>query len=206
MRQIDHLVYCVPDLATAVELLSDHWGVEPVLGGRHLTKGTKNALLNLGDGAYLELLALDGENKEVAAPRWMGIDHIERPTLTRWAIKSEKLEEDRAIISSRRPDLGEVFSGSRERTDGQLLEWSMLLPAASPTVEIVPFAVDWLGSEHPTKALPAECSLKELRLFHPDPETIQELFTALSIERSVHFAPEPAIQAYLETPNGLRLI
>ena len=45
---IDHLVYAVPDLPAAVADLAERFGVEARAGGRHLGRGTHNALLALG--------------------------------------------------------------------------------------------------------------------------------------------------------------
>jgi len=42
-RKIDHLVYCVLDLDSAIEQLYDEIGVRAIVGGRHLNQGTKNA-------------------------------------------------------------------------------------------------------------------------------------------------------------------
>jgi hypothetical protein len=55
-------------------------GVKPVIGGRHLLHGTKNALINLGNQCYLEILAKDEENPTFKGTRWMGIDLITQPT------------------------------------------------------------------------------------------------------------------------------
>ena len=61
-REIDHIVYCVPDLENGIDYIEELLGIRPVFGGRHLSNGTKNALLNLGDNCYLEILAVDDES------------------------------------------------------------------------------------------------------------------------------------------------
>jgi Glyoxalase-like domain len=45
---IDHLVYAVPDLATAVADVTERFGVRAEPGGQHAGRGTHNALLALG--------------------------------------------------------------------------------------------------------------------------------------------------------------
>lgn len=59
MRKIDHLVYCVPDLEAAIQHFLKVYDISFTYGGQHLTQGTHNAILNIGNGAYLELLAID---------------------------------------------------------------------------------------------------------------------------------------------------
>ncbi|MEL6718114.1 MAG: VOC family protein, partial [Bacteroidota bacterium] len=76
MQQLDHIVYAVPNLEEAINWFEENAGIQPVFGGYHTTQGTKNALLKIGAQCYLELLAVDKENKEIVSPRWMGIDLI----------------------------------------------------------------------------------------------------------------------------------
>jgi hypothetical protein len=78
-------------LEEAIAWFEEQAGVRPVVGGKHPTKGTKNALVNLGNKCYLELLAADCENTSFSGNRWMGVDTIETPTMTRWSLKSEHL-------------------------------------------------------------------------------------------------------------------
>ena len=71
-RRIDHIVYAVFDLDKSMDDFEELLGVRPIFGGYHKTFGTKNALINLDKGVYLELLAADNSNMDVQKPRWMG--------------------------------------------------------------------------------------------------------------------------------------
>jgi len=59
INKIDHIVLAVPNLEEGILWLEKKLGVRPAYGGQHLTEGTHNALLNLGNNCYLELLAID---------------------------------------------------------------------------------------------------------------------------------------------------
>lgn len=202
MRTIDHLVYCVPNLKKAIHEISEKCGVQVVYGGQHLTKGTENALLNIGNGAYLELLAIDVKNTDISPLRWMGIDLIDAPTFTRWAIKTTNLKKDTTILKKVNAQMGATFTGSRKKTDGSTLSWSMALPLAAPKVEILPFMVDWKDSIHPTETLQGGCTLIGLELIHPMPKEVQSIITALGVDLVVQKGITPTLKMTLDTPNG----
>lgn len=160
MRECDHIVYCVPNLDEAVDYFEDLLGVRPTIGGSHLDHGTKNALINLGNKCYFEILAVDENNKEFAGDRWMGIDLIHKPKITRWSIKSDNLESDSNILGYHSSALGKIDGGSRITANGKLLSWNMVLPTSSPEVDLLPFMTDWSQSEmHPTDSLIDKCTL-----------------------------------------------
>ncbi len=206
-RNIDHIVYCVPDLNEAIDYIDNILGVRPVIGGRHTSKGTKNALLHLGNKCYLEILAIDNENEDFEGMRWMGIDLIDRPKITRWSLKSNRLEEDSSILSKHSSDLGIIEEGSRLTTDDRRLAWQMILPATSPEVELLPFMTDWSHSDsHPTDTLAGGCLLQSVELFHPNPAVINDVFSELNVEVEIKKASQARIMIHVQSPNGLRNI
>ena len=206
-RSIDHIVYAVPDLEVAINDLENRLGVRPTFGGYHLTQGTKNALLNLGNQCYLELLAVDQENKDVTAPRWMGIDLIEQPRITRWALKSTELERDARILNNYDRHLGKIHSGQRKRSDGELLRWRMTLPTASPVVDLLPFMTDWQNSEaHPTDQLAEDCTLVSILFTHPQPNHILPIFEQLGINLDITQGSDIRIQIKVRGPKGIVII
>ncbi|MEL6141056.1 MAG: VOC family protein [Bacteroidota bacterium] len=203
-RTIDHIVYAVPDLDDAMEWFTSRTGISPVFGGHHKKQGTKNALVNLGNACYLELLATDEENQAIAPPRWMGIDLLKEARVTRWALKSERLVKDALVLESHQPELGTVRSGQRKTNTGVLLQWGMTMPRAEPLIEVVPFMTDWsASSHHPTDQLPAACQFLDIEVAHPDPQSIQPVFTELGLNLMVHSSKDISIKVVIETPKGV---
>lgn len=204
-RDIDHIVYAVKDLKAAVEELENQLGVRPSIGGRHLNKGTKNALLNLGNSCYLEILAVDEENKNIEAPRWMGVDLIEKSCTTRWALKSNRLIEDQKVLQSYDLELREIFQGERQTNGGEILKWKMLLPKAKPKVELAPFMVDWSESSvHPCDNLPDQCVLEKIeftsKMINPKLEKcFIDLFEVSSIQQN----KIDSISVTIKGPKGI---
>lgn len=191
MREIDHIVYCVPDLEQAINNFHEKTGTKPIIGGRHLKKGTRNALVNLGNKCYLEFLAID-KDSQVAAPRWMGIDLINEPTITRWSLKSTDLEAEQTILNSYNPSLAAIEEGERITAEGELLKWQMTLPISTPEIELVPFMTDWSQSDmHPTDSIPLECELLELQLYAEERNDLQDISIEQLAGRSISSYGEP---------------
>ena len=203
-KPLDHLVYAVPDLDAAIDDFEARLGVRAIAGGYHPTQGTKNALINLGQGAYLELIAKDPDNHQVPGPVWMGLDYLTMPRLTRWAIKSTHLDQDVEALSGYNTELAHISEGSRNTTAGKLLRWSLTLPAASPEVELVPFLIDWSQSEeHPTEGLPdMGCSFVSLTATHPDPSTLLPTILQLGSSLAIAKGVQVNLQAVIRCPKG----
>lgn len=203
-RPIDHIVYSVKDLEAACNELEELLGVRPVFGGYHRTQGTKNALLHLGGQVYLELLAIDESNTKIEAPRWMGIDLIDNRQITRWALKSSNLEGDSAILKKQDVRLGEIHGGQRKMTNGGLLTWRLVMPTSEPSIDVLPFMVDWQASgHHPTDKLLKGCKLVELKIFHPEVAAIQEVLQDLEVNLKVEKAESARVKIVVESPNGI---
>lgn len=199
----DHLVYAVHDLDRAIADFTQLLGIAPVVGGRHEGRGTKNALLNLGNGCYLEVIAIDEWNTTVAPPRWMGLDVLETPQITRWCLKSDDLASDQAVLKTYNPQMGAPWNGQRTTASGELLAWEMLLPLPTPEVEVMPFMVDWSTSSfHPTERLEEKCTLLKLELTHPEPEEVKPYLERLGVALAVRVGEQARIRALLECQTG----
>ena len=206
-RKIDHIVYCVSDLEAAVAYFKNLLGVEPVVGGAHQSKGTKNALLNLGNQCYLEVLSIDEDNNTFTGNRWMGIDLLQKPKITRWSLKSKDLKKDSSILSKYSSELSHISEGSRMTGNGNLLSWEMILPASSPEVELMPFMTDWSHSAaHPTDSLNEGCYLEKVSLYHPNPFEILPFLNELGVDVEIHKDSQMRIEVIIKSPTGIHTI
>ena len=103
---LDHLVHAVPDLDAAVREFVAVTGVEPVPGGRHVGRGTRNVLIGLGDASYLEIIGPDPEPPEPGATVPFGVDAVSAPRLVAWAVRADDVEAAAAASARAGADQG----------------------------------------------------------------------------------------------------
>jgi catechol 2,3-dioxygenase-like lactoylglutathione lyase family enzyme len=200
---IDHLIYATPDLDAAVEWVTAALGVRPMPGGRHPGLGTCNALLDLGGGAYLELMGIDSEAETVVeGPRPFGLDRIAGPRLAAWAAKADGI--DQCVARARRfgYDPGPVQSMARRRPDGTELHWRLTSPG-SHAVEVLPFLIEWApDAPHPSTTSASGCRLVSFIGAHPEPDAVAPMLRALGVELVVEPDSSAALRAVIEGPGG----
>jgi hypothetical protein len=200
---IDHLVYATPDLEATVAALAARLGVEATPGGRHPTLGTRNALLGLGAGAYLEVISADGEPPGPAGgPRPFGLDGIAAHRLATWAARTADIDAAVARARAAGYDPGPVQPLSRRLPAGDELRWR-LTPPGVDAVELVPFLIEWAqDAPHPSATAPDGCRLVAFAAEHPDPDGVTAALRALGVEIVVAPAPSAALVAVIEGPAG----
>ena len=200
---IDHLVYATPDIDGTVEELAGRLGVRATAGGRHPGIGTRNALLGLGGGAYLEIIGVDREaDARPDGPRPFGLDRIDAPRLATWAASATGIEECVARARESGYDPGPVQPMSRRRPDGVELRWRLTPPSAE-AIELVPFLIDWGDAvAHPSTTSVGGCRLVSFSGEHPEPEAVVAALEALGVELDVKPAATPALLAVIEGPGG----
>jgi hypothetical protein len=203
LATVDHLVYATPELQVGVDRVERVLGVRATPGGQHLGRGTRNALLSLGLGTYLEIIGPDPEQPIPAQPRPFGIDDLKEPRLVTWAAKGKELEQLASDAGRRGVKLGEVISGSRQRADGVVLSWRYTDPRAIVAGGVVPFFIDWGKTPHPAGTATQGASLIGLRAEHPDSEEVQKALSQLGLALRVQPGPRAAIIATISSPRGL---
>ncbi|MEU5725494.1 VOC family protein [Micromonospora sp. NPDC047738] len=198
---LDHLVYAVPDLAAGVAQFTARTGISPVPGGRH-PSGTANYLVGFGPTSYLEIIGPDPDADPAEPPRSFGLDRLTEPRLVTWAVHPDDLDKTVTEARERGYDPGEIHPLSRRRPDGVLLSWRLTRQAAPAADGLVPFLIDWTGTEHPARAALPQLRLTSFTATHPDPPAVQRDLAALSVTLEVTAGPENGLRALLDTPRG----
>jgi hypothetical protein len=174
--EIDHLIVAGPDLADLVAAFERVTGARAAPGGRHAGQGTHNALVGLGSGRYLELLAPDPE--QPGGDFRAGIAYLTAPALHTWCARAGGAGDVAARIaaaglSPRRLPM------SRQRPDGVTLRWELVFADDHPYAGLLPFFIDWQGSPHPSGQLAPQLACAGLTLAHPDPAGLRGALDAL---------------------------
>ena len=204
----DHLVFAAYDLDQGTAWLEDRLGVKLAPGGKHIRMGTHNRLLGLGDGLYLEVIAVDPQAPPPGRARWFGLDRAhdlppDRPRLVHWVARSDDIGREAEVSAEA---LGDILP--MERGD---YRWRITVPSDGhlPGAGLVPTLIQWDVPFHPAQRLPDQgCRLMKLEGFHSETVRIREVLTALGLVSRLDVHPcgsdEAAYMvAYVRTPGGL---
>ena len=199
---LDHLVYAVADLESAIAAFTALTGVTPAVGGRHLGKGTRNYLVGLGPTAYLEIIGPDPEHPaEPGVPSPFGADQVVGSKLLTWSIHPE--DPDRMVEQARNAgaDLGELVSMSRKTESGDVLSWRLASVLPLPADGVVPFIIDWGSTPHPAASGLPQLELVSLTATHPEAADVARIVEAMHLTLSLTTGTA-GLQVVLGTPNG----
>jgi hypothetical protein len=202
MSSLDHLVFATPDLGSTVAEIARLTGTRPVPGGVHTGLGTRNFLLGLGDGAYMEIVGPDPEQGTPDGPRPFGIDDLSEARLVTWAVRAEDADAAVAVSRENGHDPGEPWEMSRQTPTGERLTWRLTLDRAHGHTGPVPFLIDWGHAPHPSANLPV-VPLVSLEAVHPHPEWVEGPVAALGAKLPVKAGNRPSLAATLFGATGL---
>ncbi|WP_101067368.1 VOC family protein [Roseovarius salinarum] len=202
MLALDHLAVAAQTLEAGRETVESALGVQLQPGGSHPHFGTHNMLLGLGDGLYLEVIAIDPEAPPPGQPRWFGLDRFAGPPrLTNWICRTGDMRDALAHW----PEAGRPTALARGD-----LRWQMAVPddGLLPFDGLFPALIEWQCAEHPAQRLPdAGCRLVRLTLHHPRAERLAALLQPGLADARVAVLPgAPCLRAEIETPYGLRVL
>lgn len=208
--RLDHIVFAAgPDgLAATAARLSKVLGEDFVDGGVHPRFGTRNRILPLTDGTYLELVEVLDHPASDKAPfgqavrarselggGWMG-----------WVVAVDDMGPLEARLGR------ESVKGNRHRPDGTELLWKQLGVKGLQSDPQLPFFVQWESdpSLHPSVGASGNISLASLEIAG-DPARVSEWLGA-PVEKPLEdvkvdwVAPNgtPGVVAVaFQTPNGI---
>ncbi|MFN2322625.1 MAG: VOC family protein [Trueperaceae bacterium] len=199
---LDHAILAGPALPELVAAFTARTGVPATPGGRHAGQGTHNALVGLGPGRYLELLAPDPDADD--GPFRASIAYLDAPALHTWCVRGGGADAFEARVRAAGLAPRRVAM-ARTRPDGVRLAWELVFVEGHAFGGSVPFFIDWGGSAHPSGALGAPLDWRSLRLEHPDAARLAALLGALGgVPDGVRVEPgtAPRLVAAWRGPGG----
>jgi hypothetical protein len=178
---VDHVILAIDSLERGIELLRNATAVTPIQGGVHPGRGTQNALLGLGQGRYLELIAPHPDDtaasaRATASARSAYYRQFRRLTPVGWAVHVSDIgaERSRLLRAGLRP--GPITPGSRVTGDRRLLRWQTLDPWGQER-GVLPFVIAWdAASPHPSATAPPGCTLAGLQIVSPKADSLRGAF------------------------------
>jgi len=198
---LDHILWGAPDLGAAETLFAGLSGIWPGPGGVHDGFGTRNRLLSLGDGLFFELIAPDPA-QSLVGNRGGRLARLSAPGLIAASVRSNDLPGLReAAQRIGLPTEGPIAMG-RTRADGVRLTWEILHFGSGQDADMIPFAIDWKSSPHPSASSRGGITLESLTALHPEEERLAGIYEALGIRIDVRRADRAGFQAVLATPKG----
>jgi glyoxalase-like protein len=195
---IDHVILGINDLDRGMREFEARTGVMPQRGGEHPGRGTQNALVTLGNGRYLEILA-PASSQPPTAERESALDHAQL-TLVGWALHTRAIGDTVEQLRKAGFDVRGPVPGSRNAPDGAVLAWQV---ASVDQLGLTPFFIEWSrGTPHPASTTPAGCSFVSMDLSHPAPQRLQSLFNAVGFSGTISSGEHAAMKVTLECPRG----
>jgi len=210
--QLDHIVFAARSLEAGVAYLEDVLGVTVPAGGAHPLMGTHNCLMQIGNGAFLEIIAIGPDAPEPSRPRWFSLDDpkvreriAECPALLTWVVRTD----DICAASAAAPiSPGPVEEGKRGDLVWQI---TLLEDGSMPEGGLFPTLIQWPGSLGPDGPAPGMsdlgCRLDALKIYHREPERLTTALTAIGAEHLVEIRQSdetspPVLAAVINTPKG----
>lgn len=199
--EIDHFVWGVSDLDEGCAEIERWFGVAPEPGGAHPGLGTCNALLGLGPGLYLEVMAPNAPPPGSIGAR---LANLEAPGLVTWVLRSKAL----AALNQSMTDkaLGAVPLGpvesERLTPQGDRLVWQLLFLTQHGFGGLVPFFIDWQATEHPSLSAPQAGNLLGFDMASPKADDINALLSGIGADQKVEANDGDELAARFATKAG----
>src|SRR3954470_18751656 len=197
---LDHILLGCGDLDAGITFVEQHTGVRAAFGGVHPGRGTRNALLSLGERRYLEIIAPDPQQPRSSDVRQLY--RIESPRLIGWAAHVGDIEAVQRQLTAAGIAFEPVRAGARERPSGQTLRWKAL-SLRDDAGGLLPFFIEWSkDAVHPSADAPKGCQLDRFELSTPRARELHAVATKVHLDVNVADGPQPVLRAALKGPKG----
>ncbi len=194
---IDHLILGVNDLEKGMAEFTRRTGVAPVKGGVHPGRGTQNALVSLGAGRYIEIMAPSHEPGT-------SIDAMTTSATLKpvgWALHTSDITRVVRTVTSAGFEMSPVRPGARTRPDGVKLSWQTA-SVSGASLNAAPFFIQWgTSTAHPSTQSPTGCALTSVEMSEPDPAPLTRFLASTGIAVSVSKGAS-AMRVVLQCPAG----
>lgn len=197
---LDHILLGCNNLDLGIAFVEKHTGVRAAFGGVHPGRGTRNALLSLGEKHYLEIIAPDPQQS--GAPDHYGLAKLIEPRLVTWAAHPGDLNEFAIRLRAANLAFDGPSTGSRKRPDGRLLQWKTL-NLKDDQSGLLPFFIEWSADTvHPSVDAPSGCHIVRFSLSAPGDAALTHLCAELDLDVPVDHSGKPRLYARISGPDG----
>lgn len=197
---LDHIILGCSDLDKGIDFVHEGTGVRAAIGGVHPGRGTRNALLSLGERRYLEIIAPDPVQSEIA--HFPQIRSMTDPRLIGWAVHPPDIAAIAKQLRENKVEFTGPADGSRKRPDGLVLNWKTI-NLADDRHGLLPFFIEWSAdSVHPSKDAPAKCTLDYFEILSADPQELAATLKRVGIDFPVQRSDKTRLQAVITGPKG----
>jgi glyoxalase-like protein len=197
---LDHILLGCNDLDLGIQFVEENTGVRPAIGGVHPGRGTRNALLSLGERRYLEIIAPDPAQRKIV--HFPQIRDMKVPRLIGWAVHPPDIAATAKLLSENKVAFQGPADGSRKRPDGLVLNWKTI-NLADERHGILPFFIEWSAdSVHPSKDAPKNCELDYFSVLAVDPTELSQVFKRIGVEVPVERSDKDRLRAHITGPKG----
>jgi len=198
---LDHILLGCSDLAAGLAFVEQHTGVRAAFGGVHPGRGTRNALLSLGEKHYLEIIAPDPQQPDAADT--YGLRKLTAPRLLTWAAHPGNLDDFATRLRAANLAFDGPTPGSRKRPDGRLLQWKTI-NLKDDLGGLLPFFIEWSASSvHPSVDSPMGCKIKRFSYAGPDYDGVGRILEEdLGIAILAEAGEKSQIRAGISGPAG----
>ena len=210
---IDHVVIGAANLEKATEKVEGLLQTKFSTSGKHPLMATHNRLSRLQNSAYMEIIAIDPNASFPKScsqeKRWFSLDSASTqrrlsiaPQPLCWVVAVNNIEQ---LASNCGYNPGRVIEMSRGD-----FRWKITVPNNGDLSEggVLPILIEWPSGKNPAEAMPeSNLDLKQITLFHPSPESIEPILSAMDIAEPIDIKlGEPAIQFAFKTSNGSNIL
>jgi hypothetical protein len=197
---LDHIILGCNDLDDGIAFVHDNTGALPAFGGVHPGRGTRNALLSLGERRYLEIIAPDPAQREIL--HYPQIREMKDPRLIGWAVHPPDIAAIAKQLRENKVEFKGPDDGSRKRPDGRVLNWKTL-NLADDRHGLLPFFIEWSAdSVHPSKDAPARCKLEYFEIMSTDPEELVSTLKRIGLDFVVQRSDKARLRALISGPKA----